>query len=92
MAASPLLMVLPNELFEKIVGRLPPLTCIALAATCTSLSKECALRARINRFLEEAEVEFEAAREREAKSWFPNEGTGDMSGEEGARDWSEDEF
>jgi len=27
-----------------------------------------------------------------AKSWFPNEGTGEMLVEEGASDWSEDEF
>ena len=39
-----------------------------------------------------AEAEFQAAREREAEMWFPNEGTGEMLVEEGASDWSEDEF
>ena len=87
--AMSLIMNLPRELFEeKIIEQLPPPACAALAATSTSLSQERALRVRISQLLREAEAEFEAAREREAKSWFPNEGTGDMLGE----DWDEDEF
>ena len=85
---------LPRELFEeKIIESLPLPACAALAATSTSLWQERALRVRINQFLQELEAEFEAARERDAKSWFPNEGTGEISmGEEDASDWSEDEF
>ena len=91
--ARSLVTCLPRELFgEQIIERLPSPACVALTATCTSLSKERALRARLNQFLQEAEAEFEAAREREAKSWFPNEGTGDMLGEEEASDLSENEF
>jgi hypothetical protein len=84
---------LPHELFEEqIIERLPLSACVALAATCTSLSKECALRVRIDKFLQEAKAEFEAAREREAKLWFPHEGAGEMEDDEDQSDWSENEF
>jgi hypothetical protein len=84
---------LPHELFEEqIIERLPSPACVALAATCTSLSKECALRVRIDQFLQGATAEFEAAREREAETWFPHEGTGKMEDDEDQSDWSENEF
>ena len=90
--AMSLITDLPRELREEIINRLSSPACGALAATSTSLSQERALRVRINQLLREAEAEFEAAREREAEMWFPNEGTGEMLVNEGASDWSEDEF
>ena len=84
---------LPHELFEEqIIERLPLSACVALAATCTSLSKERALRVRIDQFLQGATAELEAAREREAETWFPHEGTGKMEDDEDQSDWSENEF